>query len=398
MKNPELAIEGLEPIIEAYTDIILQNQDRNGTYPATGQPDYEYSDFRWIRDASFTAFGLVERLKNTSDRSVMHKLNQSLEANFEWWFDVMQSQRDRLEYLLANHSVENFIKYGLPGRFTLAKEPDDSSEWSPLQLDGFGSFFAVLGAYACSEHGNGRNLAIAHQQEIDLLGKYLSKFFSYANFDMWEDSQFWGKNGCLHASTLATIHAGLRELTQVGISDWSGALINIRAFFDQTFINQDGEIVKYVQVNPAGDYSIPHPNADHVDASMLFLVGPFAGMYTARSPAMTDVASRVETLLTSEDGGVRRYPTDEFYGGGEWPLLSALQGLFYLQAGNTDMAMRNAQWIISKHDQNFRLPEQIVDTSNPQYQKWEQMWGPPTSPLLMGHGLSITLFERLKVE
>ena len=171
----------------------------------------------------------------------------------------------------------------------------------------------------------------------------------------------------------------------------------MKSFFEATFIDSGGKIVKYIQRDDMGNYIIPVPNPDHVDASMLLLSVLFDGMYSANAPIVSRLADRVEDL-SSADGGVRRYPTDEFYGGGEWPLLSALQGLFYLQAGNTDMAMRNAQWIISKHDQNFWLPEQIVNRNKPQYKKWEEMWGPPTSSLLMGHGLSIMLFERLKVE
>ena len=117
---------------------------------------------------------------------------------------------------------------------------------------------------------------------------------------------------------------------------------------------------------------------------------------------MEDIADRIEHELTSEAGGVQRYPHDHFYGGGRWPLLSALQGMFYLERGDTERsdfqkATRNALWIVRSHDQNFNLPEQIVDDKNTeQYRYWTMRnGGEPTTPLLMGHGFSVAFFEKL---
>lgn len=112
---------------------------------------------------------------------------------------------------------------------------------------------------------------------------------------------------------------------------------------------------------------------------------------------MRNISKRVEEELT-KDGGVKRYPGDEFYGGGCWSILSALQGMFYLDIGENNKAIRNAEWIMGVHDKDYNLIEQVKDPKHQKlYEQWCEIFGSePTKPLLMNHGFSVALFEKLK--
>ena len=115
---------------------------------------------------------------------------------------------------------------------------------------------------------------------------------------------------------------------------------------------------------------------DRVDASLLVL--PFLGF---------DLPRPVDELV-SPGGGVWRYPGDEYYGGGEWLLLTAMLGLVV-----ETRAADCLDWIAAHATADGDLPEQVQDhLQRPEsYEPWVAKWGPPPSPLLWSHAMYLDL-------
>lgn len=403
--NPR-AIEPLNRISEIsdnYVSIILQHQDPDGPFPPTGQDEYSYFPYRWPRDSSYTVLGPIYKLQTASKKDY-EILTDAIEKNFEWWFNRINDEKEGLEDLILadSISVAEFHEKALPARFTKEGLREQKSgladeNWPNVQLDGYGTLLAVFGQYV--KQTNKTSLAWGYKDEISLLASYLSKFATFPNYDMWEDKRFFGKNGCLHLSTLACVYAGLSAVDEMnidGIPSQKTNLSNIKSFVETNFINNRGELVKYVQKNIGETYFIPEDSINHVDSSMILLSFPFEyAMYSSDNPLMINVSERVERDL-NKDGGVKRYPGDEFYGGGRWPMLSALQGIHLLYKGDINGALRNCEWILQMQDAGFNLIEQVPNLNSEKYSAWCKMWGEPTSPLLMGHGFTIVFFEELK--
>ncbi len=119
---------------------------------------------------------------------------------------------------------------------------------------------------------------------------------------------------------------------------------------------------------------------DRLDASLLFIGTP-------------EIVSRVEAALVSPGRGVWRNLDDEYYGGGEWLLLTAMLGLAYVDHGRLDDARRCLAWAEAHARPNGDLPEQSQDhLQRPErYQPWVEKWGEPASPLLWSHAMYLRL-------
>ncbi|NOR84736.1 hypothetical protein GQ473_01320 [archaeon] len=397
-------LQAISEIIDKHVSIILQHQDPDGSFPATGQDRYVYSPYVWPRDSSLIALGLVYKLPSASGEDYKI-LTDAIEKNFVWWFDRINDEKENLNYLISTDSISvtEFHKKALPARFTKEGLREQESElpdanWPNVQLDGYGTLLAVFGEYI--KQTNKMDLAGDYEDEISLLTSYLSKFATFPNYDMWEDTRFWGENGCLHASTLACVYAGLSAVNEMnldGIPCQKTNLSSLESFVRKNFINEQGELVKYIQKSNDGKtYFIPEDPENHVDSSMLLLSSPFDGcMYSPDDPLMNNISKRVEIYL-NEDGGVKRYPGDEFYGGGTWPLLSALQGIHHLREGNVFGALKNYEWILQTQDADSHLTEQVANLNHEKCDDWRNTWGEPASPLLMGHGITIIFLKELE--
>ena len=123
---------------------------------------------------------------------------------------------------------------------------------------------------------------------------------------------------------------------------------------------------------------------DRLDGSLLFIGTP-------------ELVARVEESLVSPGGGVHRNLEDEYYGGGEWLLLTAMLGLAYVDQGRLDDARACVEWIERHAAESGDLPEQSQDhlLRPERYQPWVDKWGPPASPLLWSHAMYLRLCHAL---
>jgi isomaltose glucohydrolase len=119
---------------------------------------------------------------------------------------------------------------------------------------------------------------------------------------------------------------------------------------------------------------------DRLDASLLHIGTP-------------ELVARVEESLVSPGGGVWRNLDDEYYGGGEWPLLTAMLGL-----AKPERAAGCLAWIEAHARRNGDLPEQAQDhlLRPERLQPWIERWGEPASPLLWSHAMYLRLHHALR--
>jgi isomaltose glucohydrolase len=101
--------------------------------------------------------------------------------------------------------------------------------------------------------------------------------------------------------------------------------------------------------------------------------------------ASVDVLAQLERGL-----GYHRHLEDEYYGGGEWPVLAGLIGWARLVNGLD--ATPQLAWIESHEQGDGVLPEQAGEQLRPLlYDKWAARWGPPAVPLLWSHAMYLVL-------
>jgi GH15 family glucan-1,4-alpha-glucosidase len=97
------------------------------------------------------------------------------------------------------------------------------------------------------------------------------------------------------------------------------------------------------------------------------------------------VLERIEAML-----GYHRHADDEYYGGGEWPVLAGLAGWARSVLGLDASAQLG--WIEAQAGDGGALPEQAGELLRPDcYEPWVERWGPPASPLLWSHAMYLIL-------
>jgi isomaltose glucohydrolase len=123
---------------------------------------------------------------------------------------------------------------------------------------------------------------------------------------------------------------------------------------------------------------------DRLDGSSLFIGTP-------------ELVASVEQSLRSRGGGVHRHLEDDYFGGGEWLLLTAMLGLAYVDHGRVDAARECLDWIERHAAENGDLPEQSQDhlLRPERYEPWVEKWGRPPSPLLWSHAMYLRLCHAL---
>jgi GH15 family glucan-1,4-alpha-glucosidase len=113
---------------------------------------------------------------------------------------------------------------------------------------------------------------------------------------------------------------------------------------------------------------------------------------------MAATVARIEQDLLGRTGGVHRYRTDTFYGGGEWILLTALLGEYRAIRGDLDGAGQCLAYAESHASAEGYLPEQVTTGAlSPEHiAEWTTRWGTPACPLLWSHAAYLALCARLR--
>ena len=346
--------------------IIRAGQADSGGYVAS--PTFSQYQYCWLRDGTWTAFGM--------DCAGQH---DSARAFYTWVGHTLERHRDRVEQVLGK--LERGISAEetdyLPTRFTLdgALGQDD---WWNFQLDGYGTW--LWGLVAHVEKTGDDALWNALGPAVELTVRYLAPLWMSPNYDCWEEHRTQ-----IHVSTLAALYGGLHAVQRydpVLVPDNLPSVI--RDFALERGIAPGGHLEKYLG-NPA------------VDASLLWAAVPYR-MVDVTDPRFIRTLEKIERDLLRLDGGVYRYADDVYYGGGEWILLTAWLAWVYLELGRSAHARALVTWIEAQATADGTLPEQVSDhLLHPEhYAEWETRWGKVARPLLWSHAMVLVIESLLE--
>jgi len=347
--------------------IITRHQHPDGAYPAS--PTFSaYAGYAWLRDGAFTAEGL----SRYGDQA-------SVDRFHDWVNGVLVRRRGQVDGLVAQKKQgrEPDVAAMLPTRFTFAGD-DGSDPWWDFQTDGYGIWLWEVVTHA---RRHGLDLA-PWRAGIDVAVDYISAFWERPCYDWWEEHV-----EHRHLSTLAAIYGGLIAILDAGVLDdvRRDTAAQVRdAIRDRVMADgiHAGHLTKWF-------------GSTAVDASLPSAIVPF-GLLEPSDPLAKGTLEAVARDL-DHDGGVHRFTDDVFYGGGQWPLLSALLGWNLAATGDTDGALRHLRWIADHASSDLELPEQVPDhLLHPENrQKWLDRWGPVAQPLLWSHGMYLILADEL---
>jgi GH15 family glucan-1,4-alpha-glucosidase len=375
--NGQSAISG-EKLAQISKQLITWNQHPSGGYTAC--PLFAHYAYSWLRDGSFIA--------NAMDVSGE---TDSAEKFYMWVNGILLRLQSHTEMLLErNARGETIARHEfLHTRYQLDGRDDDHAEWGHFQLDGYGAWlwglaqhYRITGQTAIPE---------AVQTSVDLVIRYLCAFWKQPNFDCWEE-----RGDQLHPSTLACIYGGLAAIGGlVDRPELRQVCEQIKQFILQHMVHkEEGYIVKSIGLtdNPE-HFEISYAG---VDASSLWLCEPFQ-VFPLEHPVMEATLNKIKADLKTNGGGIRRYTEDEYYGGGEWILLTAWYGWVAARSGRRLEAEQALQWIIDQADALGRLPEQVPHSlpDSGAYDGWVARWGTPATPLLWSHAMFLVLNSQL---
>jgi isomaltose glucohydrolase len=260
------------------------------------------------------------------------------------WFRDGSFIADAMSRVGETSSAERFFDWGAgivranpagpwDARYRLDGSRDETSWWPRDQLDGAG-----LWAWATRNHVARHGVASRWDDALELVTASLSVHWHEPCHDWWEE-----RDG-VHAVTVASIWAG------IGGDELARASRDACA-------------------------------AERLDGSHAFLV--VLGLADGHH------LERVEREL-----GYHRHADDEYYGGGEWPILAAFTGWARHVLGLD--ASPALEWIGAAANDDGTLPEQIGERLKPGcYKPWVDRWGEPASPLLWSHAMYLTLLDVL---
>ena len=351
-----------ERLVERSLQIILENQAPSGAFIAS--PNFPTYAFCWFRDSSYIAYALDLYGE------------QAASARFHAWAASTINRRvDVVQRALQKAAISQPLTDAdvLHTRYTLEGNENTTSDWENFQLDGFGTWL-----WALSQHQSltGHPLPGEWLNAAQVTADYIEGLWRQPCYDCWEEF-----GGEVHLHTLATIYGGLRaygSLTGDLREETTNAILDFILEHGQA----DGHWQKFLG------------NAQ-VDASLLALSTPYRLVAPAH-PIMLKTAQKIEAALCL--GGVKRYATDTYYGGGQWILLAAWLGWYWCEVGETKKAWELRRWIEAQADEQGWLPEQVPLGLNndSMYAPWVQRWGPIASPLLWSHAEYLILCKFIR--
>jgi GH15 family glucan-1,4-alpha-glucosidase len=345
--------------VRASVDAILKNQSTNGAIIAS--PDFEQYRFCWLRDASFIAYAL--------DRAGEHEAS----GRYHAWVDAaVTGIADVIDDVIEKKSTgEEIDALSMPpARFALdgTTVVDD---WPNFQVDGYGTWLWSLGEHLAR---TGRTRVPDElRASVERVARYLSAFAFSPCYDVWEEN-----GDAQHTSTLACVYGGLTAAA--------------RLLDDDGCRSRAQEVRSYLATGAARTgYYVKSSTNEDVDGSTLWLGEPF-GVVAVDDAHFAATVALIEENLTLE-GGIRRYPTDVYYGSGAWPVLTASLGWHFVRAGDVEAADRCREWIASHFDEVGLLGEQYGGEQRDyeHYHQWVQRWGQPAKDLMWSHAMYVVL-------
>lgn len=358
---------GTSDLFEVSLAVIDAGQPASGAFLAS--PTFSQYGYSWFRDGAFIAEGLD--LVGRTDRS----------ARFHHWVAgvvvASAAGMDRAMTAARDGELPSPADY-LHCRYAVDGSHADT-DWPTFQLDGPGIWLWSLANHR--RHGG--------VLDDDLLGavrlaaRYIAALWQTPCSDAWEEF-----HQHVHTSTLAAIAAGLEAAVamQPALAG-EDEVAHARGSIDAAMSTHDGAFTKWA-------------GSSDVDASLLWIAAPYE-LLAPDEPRFAATLRRIESELISADGGVHRYAADTFYGGGAWPVLTAVYGRVLLRRGgpgDIERAAAALAWIERQADARGLLPEQVADHAfaPDRIAEWRELWGENARPLLWSHATYLALRTELQ--
>lgn len=341
-------------------ELILEHQDPSGSYIAS--PNFSQYNYAWLRDGSFCALAMYASGEGES-ASMFHS-----------W---VASTIERYESLFVE--AAQYLEQGMhippekcpPTRFHLngMVEIDHHEAWPNYQLDGYGTWLAIL-------HQTEPSPSESLLRSIRIVADFLAIAWSHPCYDCWEEG---GEE--VHGSTLIAVAGGLKAA-----SEMTG---------ESTYLDEYKKVIIEIQTNYTSDHHLVKNKGDsRIDASLAWGFLPHRA-YSLKDPLVQNTLDEVKKQLQNPEGGVKRYLGDTYYGGGDWVLLEGLLAWNQAANGNQVAWAQSCKWFQSIADENHLLPEQIlVDVQVPEMiRTWEKKWGLVAHPLLWSHAMYLLMLN-----
>ena len=348
-----------DDLVASSVATILRNQHPGGAFIAS--PDFAEYRYCWLRDGSFVAYAL-----DCAGET------RAAEAFHEWSAAAIDGIAPliatAIERRVAGRPVDPSRMP--PARFALSGHPV-GDDWPNFQIDGYGTWLWALHQHL--DKSGARDLPSRLAPAVERAGRYLAEFGLSPCYDVWEES---GES--VHTATLGCVYAGLQAAaSMLGEATLAERAERVRAGRED-------------QARRLGRFA----KSDHdqqVDAALLWLCRPF-GVVAPDEPAFVETVRRIVAELDL-DGGTRRYPSDTYYGGGAWPVLTASLGWYYAVAGDPAAAREREDWVTDRIDDQGRLPEQCGGDRRDleHYREWVERWGPSAADLIWSHAMYVVL-------
>ncbi len=349
--------------------LLRETQDEGGGWPAS--PTFPPYAFCWFRDGSFVAEGAsASGLLPEADR--FHA----------WCSDVLKRERPAVDAVVdavvdgGTAGAELADSDYLPARYAIdgTRHVDD---WWNFQVDGYGTWLWALERHL----GRSGGRVAPYADAVETATRYLVATGRGTCRDWWEEHR-----DQHHVTTLAGVSAGLLAAVRMGSLDHQLAdrATEVAAEARADIIGSgvhNGHLVKWL-------------GGDEIDASLL-AVAALYDVLSLDDALVVATVDHVEALLT--DGGVHRYPTDTFYGGGQWPVLACLLAWHHARAGSLTRAHELLDWVAGTADADLLLPEQVAPRLAPdRLAEWDERWGPSAHPLVWSHGMFLGALALLR--
>jgi isomaltose glucohydrolase len=351
----------LQELMDTSIAVIERCQHPSGGYIAS--PDYPSYRYCWLRDGSFTADAISRAGREVSATKF-----------FDWYAGVIRERLPHIRDIVDRAGRGELVVDAdlLPTRYEL-DGADGVEPWANFQTDGYGTLLFTL-----VTHARRHDLPLdPYRDVITATVGYLAAFGQRPCFDWWEES-----TEQRHTSTLVAVLAGLRAAAGTGLLD---AACAARA----TKVADEIEAVVLGDADRAG-FLPKWIGSDEVDGSLLACIEPF-GLLKPSDPLAVATIAKIRADITRD--GVYRYRGDTFYGGGEWPILTAWLGWVEAASGDPVAAGQRLQWIAAQATAENAIPEQVsTHAQSPDFVgEWERRWGPVATPLVWSHAMFLTL-------
>ncbi len=355
-------------------EIIKANQAPNGAYLAS--PNFDEYRYCWFRDGTYIAYAM--------DLVGEHG---SASRFYDWAANTIAGRAAQVERAVVAAAQGKMPAPAdiLHTRYTL-DGGTAASDWPNFQLDGFGTLLWGISRHMTLAGRSLDDVSSVWRDAIVLLVRYLSALWSMPCYDCWEE--FSDK---VHTSTLAALYGGLQAAAQMLATGTDGG--------ESSTASQTATLIRrFVLDNCVTEGSLcKFEGSSLVDGSLLSVATPYR-LLAPDDPLMVATVERIETELRRESGGVHRYLEDSYYGGGEWVLLTAYLGWYYIECGDMARAEALLGWIEEWANEKGELSEQAPCHLNypEMLPVWEERWGPIATPLLWSHASYLTLVAHLR--